>query len=189
MDACDARKVLGLGERFTASELRRAYRSAAKRYHPDVAARSGAEADAANAMMARANEAHRVLEDLAEAEPTSAALLLVVEMEPGARDEAGLEESVVEDTCSFRWGSAIAALVRVLPLRLPFLFASCWLVYETSGVNLLETMGFCPPGWEASSVDPLASSVAILSFVAASFNLLVPFVTDPLRALILRRIG
>ena len=65
--------VLGVPTTASAIEIREAYRRAARRLHPDQAARSGAPAGASTAM-ADVNEAYRVLRDPARRRSTTPSL-------------------------------------------------------------------------------------------------------------------
>ena len=55
----EARRVLGLGEAATIKEIKRAYRSLARRYHPDQSSEDNQDQDA----MKKLNWVYKVLED------------------------------------------------------------------------------------------------------------------------------
>ena len=57
----DAAELLGLGEKASLAEIKKAYRRLAKKYHPDI--RQGARQEAEKDVMSRLTEAYRTLLD------------------------------------------------------------------------------------------------------------------------------
>lgn len=56
-------EVLGLEKGASADEIKKAYRAATKKYHPDIAAAKGLDPEEAKSKMSDANVAHSVLKD------------------------------------------------------------------------------------------------------------------------------
>ena len=79
----EARRYLGLGERFGEGELRRVYVSFAHEWHPDLVVARGGDAAEANAKMAMANAAQSVLADAIR----SGSVAMEEESEPEPQEE------------------------------------------------------------------------------------------------------
>ena len=60
MTKSEALRILGLGNKYTLDEVKKAYRVLAKKYHPDVAGPSASQ------MFTKINEANNLLNSLGE---------------------------------------------------------------------------------------------------------------------------